>query len=89
MADKRPRSKPPIGDRHAPVMLEEVLQYLAPADGDDIVDGTFGGGGYTRAILAAADCTVYAMDRDLVAIVPAENTAAEEPGCGRQQGRVR
>lgn len=79
MADKRPRAKPSTGDRHAPVMLEEVLQYLAPTDGDAIVDGTFGGGGYTRAILAAADCQVYAIDRDLDAIVRAEKIAADEP----------
>ena len=50
---------------HAPVMLSEVLRALEPRDGAVYVDGTFGAGGYTRAILDAADCTVIALDRDL------------------------
>ncbi len=45
-------------------MLDEVLQALSPRDGGIYVDGTFGAGGYTRAILDAADCTVYGIDRD-------------------------
>ena len=50
---------------HAPVMLPEVLRALEPRDGAVYVDGTFGAGGYTRAILEAADCTVIALDRDM------------------------
>lgn len=53
---------------HIPVMLNEVLQMLQPRDGASYVDGTFGGGGYTRAILEAADCTVLGIDRDPAAI---------------------
>ena len=53
---------------HIPVMLNEVLQSLSPQDGDIILDGTFGSGGYSRAILESADCTVYAIDRDPDAI---------------------
>ena len=49
---------------HSPVMLAEVLDALSPKDGEIYVDGTFGAGGYTRAILDAADCIVYAIDRD-------------------------
>lgn len=49
---------------HDPVMLPEVLEALAPRDGAVYVDGTFGAGGYTSAILEAADCTVIALDRD-------------------------
>lgn len=50
--------------RHIPVMLPEVLGALAPADGETYIDGTFGAGGYTAAILGAADCRVIAIDRD-------------------------
>ena len=53
---------------HVPVMLPEVLSALAPRDGGVYVDGTFGAGGYTRAILAAADSRVIAIDRDPSAI---------------------
>lgn len=49
---------------HTPVMLAEMLEALAPADGDLIVDATYGAGGYTHAILEAADCKVIALDRD-------------------------
>jgi len=53
---------------HLPVMLNEVLTALSPRDGGRYVDGTFGGGGYARAILEAADCTVLGIDRDPEAI---------------------
>jgi 16S rRNA (cytosine1402-N4)-methyltransferase len=49
-------------------MLAEVLQALSPRDGAQYVDGTFGGGGYSSAILEAADCTVLGIDRDPDAI---------------------
>jgi 16S rRNA (cytosine1402-N4)-methyltransferase len=49
---------------HTPVMLRQVLAALAPRDGEVFVDGTFGAGGYASAILDAADCTVWAIDRD-------------------------
>jgi len=53
---------------HTPVMLDEVLAALMPRDGGHYVDGTFGGGGYSRAILEAADCKVLGIDRDPDAI---------------------
>ncbi len=53
---------------HLPVMLNEVIEALAPRDGASYVDGTFGGGGYTTAILEAADCKVLGIDRDPAAI---------------------
>jgi 16S rRNA (cytosine1402-N4)-methyltransferase len=49
---------------HLPVMLSEVLEALEPRDGAFYVDGTFGGGGYSSAILEAADCRVLGIDRD-------------------------
>ena len=53
---------------HLPVMLHEVIEALAPRDGAHYVDGTFGGGGYSSAILEAADCRVLGIDRDPAAI---------------------
>ncbi|AHC73856.1 S-adenosyl-methyltransferase MraW [Candidatus Endolissoclinum faulkneri L5] len=49
---------------HIPVLLSEVLNALAPTSGKCYLDGTFGSGGYTRAILEKTDCTVLAIDRD-------------------------
>lgn len=54
--------------RHISVLLDEVVAALAPKAGEVFVDGTFGGGGYSRAILDAADCSVYGLDRDAAAI---------------------
>ena len=59
----------PIGDAlHTPVMLAEVLEALQPAADEIYVDGTFGAGGYTRAILESSTCKVVALDRDPAAI---------------------
>lgn len=49
---------------HIPVLLAEMLAAIAPMPGDVIVDGTFGAGGYSSALLRAADCQVIAIDRD-------------------------
>ncbi len=49
---------------HYPVMLPEVLEQLCPSAGALYVDGTFGAGGYSRAILGEAQCSVVAIDRD-------------------------
>ena len=53
---------------HIPVLLSEALDALAPRDGGIYLDGTFGAGGYTQALLGAADCVVIAIDRDPAAI---------------------
>jgi 16S rRNA (cytosine1402-N4)-methyltransferase len=49
---------------HQPVLLTEVVAALMPRDGAIYVDGTFGAGGYSRALLEAVNCTVFAIDRD-------------------------
>jgi 16S rRNA (cytosine1402-N4)-methyltransferase len=49
-------------------MLAQVLAVLCPREGGIYVDGTFGAGGYSRAILEAAPCRVFAIDRDPDAI---------------------
>ena len=52
-----------MSEAHVSVLLSEVVEALAPAPGMTVVDGTFGAGGYTRAILAAG-ARVIAFDRD-------------------------
>ena len=64
---------------HLPVMLKEVLEHLSPEDGGVYVDGTFGAGGYSRAILQAADCVVVAIDRDETALAAAEELKSQYP----------
>jgi 16S rRNA (cytosine1402-N4)-methyltransferase len=66
---------------HLPVMLSEVIAALQPRDGAHYIDGTFGGGGYTQAILEAADCRVLGIDRDPHAI--ARGQALVERFAGR------
>jgi 16S rRNA (cytosine1402-N4)-methyltransferase len=66
--------------RHIPVLLGEVLEALAPAASNRFIDGTFGAGGYTRALLDAANCTVLALDRDPEAIASGSGLIAQYPG---------
>lgn len=54
--------------RHVPVMAREVVDALRLRDGGRYLDGTFGAGGYTTAMLDRADCHVIAIDRDPDAI---------------------
>ncbi|HYE29359.1 MAG TPA: 16S rRNA (cytosine(1402)-N(4))-methyltransferase RsmH [Allosphingosinicella sp.] len=65
---------------HVPVLLDEVIAGLAVAPGEIHVDGTFGAGGYTRAILQKGAARVYAFDRDPDAITEGEALAASSGG---------
>ena len=64
---------------HIPVMLDHVVSHLAPEAGQVFLDGTFGGGGYTRRILSEAECTVLGVDRDPDAAKRAEAVSADFP----------
>ncbi|WPZ32167.1 16S rRNA (cytosine(1402)-N(4))-methyltransferase RsmH [Thalassobaculum sp. OXR-137] len=68
------------GPLHISVLLAEVVTALAPKAGECHLDGTFGVGGYTRAILDSAPCTVLAVDRDPDAIARARILAGEIDG---------
>lgn len=65
-------STEPERSRHIPVLLSEVLESLCPNDGEIYIDGTFGAGGYSCAILEAAHCRILALDRDPRAIAGAQ-----------------
>ena len=54
--------------RHLPVLLRPALDLIRVRDGGVYLDATFGGGGYSRAILAAADAKLIAIDRDRDAV---------------------
>ncbi|HEV2593974.1 MAG TPA: 16S rRNA (cytosine(1402)-N(4))-methyltransferase RsmH [Sphingomicrobium sp.] len=58
---------------HVPVLIREVVEALALAGGETVVDGTFGAGGYTRAILAAGAGQVIGFDRDPDAIAAGQS----------------
>ena len=76
---------------HVPVMLEEILQELAPALGGDVADlryfdGTFGRGGHLRALLNAyPNLKAVAFDRDPEAIEYGQTQFQKEIADGRLQ----
>ena len=65
--------------RHIPVMLDEVVAALAPAAGEQAIDGTFGAGGYAAALLAAG-ASVTGFDRDPDAVADAAPMLEEFAG---------
>ena len=74
-------SKPDASEQHVPhvpVLLDEVLEALAPLENAHIVDGTFGAGGYSQALLAAG-ASVTAIDRDPSVRPFADALAAQFP----------
>ena len=63
---------------HVPVLIEQVVAAMAIQPGDTVVDGTFGAGGYSRAILAAGAGQVIGFDRDPDAVAAAVQRIADE-----------
>ena len=68
---------------HVPVLLREVVAGLAIAPGETIVDGTFGAGGYTRALLEAGAGRVIGFDRDPQAIEQGPTLVPDAVEAGR------
>jgi len=69
--------------RHVPVLLDEIVEHLAPARGERIIDGTFGAGGYTQALLKTEpSLRILAIERD------PDARAAAQPIIGRFDGRL-
>ena len=63
----RERRPAPLRETHRaifPCCSRKCSRASRPRPAKSIIDGTFGAGGYTRAILEAADCRVLAFDRD-------------------------
>ncbi|WP_062230881.1 16S rRNA (cytosine(1402)-N(4))-methyltransferase RsmH [Aureimonas sp. N4] len=72
--------------RHIPVLLRPVLEALDPGSGDRIVDGTFGAGGYSAALLMSG-ASVLGIDRDPTAIAAAAPMLAAQPNLRLVHGR--
>lgn len=64
---------------HIPVLLDEVIAGLNPQPGETHVDGTFGAGGYSRALLDAG-VRVIAFDRDPDAVAEGQALVADSDG---------
>ncbi len=69
-----------VAGHHQPVLLDEVVQALGPTSGKTYVDGTFGRGGYAKAIMSAcASCKVVGIDRDPDAVEAGQELAGLHP----------
>lgn len=76
----RANSENHSAQRHVPVMVREVLAALNPTAGAVYIDGTFGAGGYARAILSAQACWVIGIDRDANAVAAGKDMARAHGG---------
>jgi 16S rRNA (cytosine1402-N4)-methyltransferase len=69
-----------VPSTHVPVLLDAVMAALAPVEAGVYVDGTFGAGGYATALLAAARCRVFGIDRDPDAVAAGKSMAERFAG---------
>ena len=65
--------------KHYPVMLNQILNIISPQHGGTFIDCTFGGGGYSKAILKFPDTKVIAIDRDKITQEFAKNLEKQFP----------
>ncbi len=65
--------------KHYPVMLDQILRIISPQHGGTFIDCTFGGGGYSEAILKYPQTKVFAIDRDKFTEKYAENLTKKFP----------
>ena len=65
---------------HVPVLVDAVLAALAPRDDATYIDATFGAGGYSEALLGAARCRVFGIDRDPDAVARGRELADRHGG---------
>ena len=66
--------------KHYPVMLNQVLSIISPQHGGTFIDCTFGGGGYSQAILKFPGTKVLAIDRDILTQKKAKLLVKKFPG---------
>ena len=64
---------------HFPVMLSEIIEHSSPSKGGIFLDCTFGGGGYSKALLKYSNTKVLALDRDTTVKITAEKLEKKIP----------
>ena len=73
-----------MNEGHLPVLVEEVIEMLAPAPGSLHIDATLGGGGHAERVLEAAnpDGRLLGLDADALAIARVEASAGRASATG-------
>lgn len=74
------RQMEPPAAPHTPVLLNEVMRSLEPVKDGVFIDGTFGAGGYSKALLSRGATQVIAIDRDPEALAAGADLVASSGG---------